>query len=180
MGLVLSMLWGRLAPLLRLVPWWAWVVGALLAWGGYQRHHAQAETRLAAQAEQAAAVQAATATAERQARAQEQAFADQVRSAADAYRQNLARAQGSAAAARNQLDGVLNAAGRAATCPASPGASAPGRTDGPAAVLTVLGECAAALQTVAAAADADGARLKGLQDYVNATRAASASTQGNP
>lgn len=183
--LILSMLWGRIAPVLRLVPWWAWLVGALLAWGAYQRHHAQAETRRTAQAEQAAAVHAATAQAERQARAQEQAFADNARSAADAYRQNLARVQRTAADTRNQLDGLLNAAGSAAACPAGPGASAPGRADGATAVLTVLRECAAALQTVAAAADADGARLSGLQAYVQAIGAASAPqpvtpSKGNP
>lgn len=174
MSLILSALWGRLAPVLRLVPWWAWVVGALLAWGAWQRHHAQTETRRAAQAEQAAAVQAATATAERKAREQEQTYADNARKAADAYRANLEAAHRSAGAARAGLLGLRDAIASAATCP-SGAASAPSRgIAGDAELRNVLNECASALAAVAEAADQDAARLKGLQSYVQAIGAASA------
>lgn len=170
MSLILSMLWGRIAPVLRLVPWWAWLVGALLAWGAWQRHHALAETRRAAQAEQAAAVHAATALAERQAREQENTYADNARKAADAYRAQLEAAHRSAGAARAGLLGLRDAIASAPACPAGAGASTPSRADGASAVLTVLRECAGAVQALAEAADADGARLKGLQDYINATK----------
>lgn len=174
MGLILSALWGRLATLLRLVPWWAWVVGALLAWGSYQRHHAQAETRRADEAAKVAAVQAATAQAERQAREQENTYADNARKAADAYRANLEAAHRSAGAARAGLLGLRDAVASAATCPAGT-ASAPSRgIAGDAELRGVLNECASALAAVAEAADQDAARLKGLQAYVQAIGAASA------
>jgi len=179
MGLILSMLWGRIAPVLRLVPWWAWLVGALLAWGAWQRHHALAETRRAAQAEQAAAVHAATALAERQAREQENTYADNARKAADAYRAQLEAAHRSAGAARAGLLGLRDAIASAPACPAGAGASAPSGIAGDAELRNVLNECGAALQTVAEAADQDAARLKGLQDYVKAIGAASA-TKGSP
>ena len=46
--------------LLRGVPAWLWVVLALAAWGGWQRHQATSQTKARAAAEQAAAVATAT------------------------------------------------------------------------------------------------------------------------
>lgn len=177
--LILSMLWGRIAPVLRLVPWWAWLLAALLAWGAWQRHQATAQAQRAAQAEQAAAVHAATAQAERQAREQENTYADNARKAADVYRAQLEAAHRSAGAARAGLLGLRDAVASATACPASQGASAPSGIAGDAELRNVLNECGAALQTVAEAADSDAARLKGLQDYVKAIGAASA-TKGSP
>jgi hypothetical protein len=57
----------------------------------------------------------------------------------------------------------------AAAAPASgaaSGAAATCRADDAPVVRSVLGECARALSTVAEAADADAAKLKGLQEYV--------------
>ena len=52
MGLVLAPVWS----LLRSIPWWAYVIALVLAWGGWQRHRAQsvAATYQKAQAEASA------------------------------------------------------------------------------------------------------------------------------
>ncbi len=167
-----------MAPLFaiaRAVPLWAWALVALLSWGGWQKHRATTATRAAAQAEQAAAVQAEAARAERAAREQEQTFADNVRSASDAYADNLRRARAAAADTRSELERLRDATAAAApSCAAGPGAAASAGTDAAAGLRDVLGQCAGALSTLAEAADADAARLKGLQDYVRAIGAASA------
>lgn len=161
-----------LAPLLgiaRLVPVWAWAVVAVLAWGGWQKHRAETATRAAAQQEQAAALQAAAAAGERQARQLEQTYADNVRSATDAYSANLRRARAAAADTRSKLDRLRDAIAAApGACPAGTGASAPGRADGAAELRGVLGSCARSLSQLAEAADADAARLTALQAYVRA------------
>lgn len=165
-----------LAPVLsiaRAVPVWAWIVVACLAWGGWQRHRATTATKAAAAAEQRAAVESATAQAEALARQTEQQWAANARSAADAYTANLTRARAGADAARSELDRLRAAVAGTAAAPASgsaSGAAAAGGSDGAAQLRLVFGECAAALQAVAASADQCEARVKGLQDYVRATR----------
>lgn len=156
--------------ILRVVPIWAWVLAAMLAWGGWQKHRAERSTKAAAVAEQRAAVEAATAEAERQARAQEQDFADRARSAADAYSKQVAEVRASAGRARVGLDSLRDAVAATTVCPAASNPAAAGRTDGAAGLRIVVGECAAALSQVAEAADASDARLKALQDYIRATQ----------
>lgn len=156
-------------PLLRVVPVWAWALAACLAWGGWQRHRATSATKAAAVAEQRAAVEAATSEAERKAREQEQTYAENARTAADAYAANLKRARASGDAARREL-GVLFDMVSGPTPPGGAASdAAPGRgADDAAALRVVVGECAAALSKVAEAADDREARVKGLQDYIRA------------
>lgn len=161
-----------LAPILsiaRTVPVWAWALAAVLAWGGLQRHQAKTQERAAAVANERAAVEKATAAAEAQARQTEQQWAANARSAADAYNANLARARAGADAARSELDRLRTAVAGTAS-PASGSASSPGAAcspDGTAAYRAVIGECAGAVQALAAALDSERARLRGLQDYVS-------------
>lgn len=154
--------------LLRVVPIWAWALAAILAWGGWQKHRAERSTKAAAVAEQRAAVEAATAEAERQARAQEQEFADRARSAADAYSKQVAEVRASAGRARVGLDSLRDAISAAPACPASPAAAAASGVDATAGLRIVVRECAAALSQVAEAADASDARLTALQQYIKA------------
>jgi hypothetical protein len=159
--------------LARAVPVWVWALAALLAWGGFQKHRAAGATREAAVAEMRAEVATATGRAEAEARQREYEIATTAQEAADAYRSNLARAQRAAAGARTELDRLRLAAATAApACSAGAGASAPSGTHDAAGLLHVLGECGAALQTMAADAGADAARLSGLQAYVRAIGAA--------
>ncbi|RXF07662.1 hypothetical protein EG878_17555, partial [Enterococcus faecalis] len=153
--------------LVRGVPVWAWALAACLAWGGFQRHRATSATKAAAVAEQRAAVEAATSEAERAARAQEQRYAESARKAADSYAAGIARARAAADATRRERDSLLDALAAAAPASgAASGAAATCRADDAPVVRSVLGECARALSSVAEAADADAAKLKGLQEYV--------------
>lgn len=133
------MIWlSPLAGLARAVPIWAWVVLACLAWGGWQRHRAQAagaelqRAQAHAAAEREQALQASiTETGRRLAAQQEIAHAaDQAASraradaaaAADAagrLRQRIAALQASAAAGHSPAAGASPAdrlAGALATC----------------------------------------------------------------
>lgn len=164
------------APILSIaskVPVLVWVLVACLAWGGWQRHRATSATKAAAVAEQRAAVESATAAAEALARQTEQQWAANARSAADAYTANLTRARAGADAARSELDRLRAAVAGTAAAAASGSASGPaaaGGSDGAAQLRIVVGQCAAALQELAGTADRCEARVKGLQDYVRATR----------
>ena len=160
-----------LLGLLRGVPILVWVVIACLAWGGYQRHNAKTQTSARAAAEQAAAVQAVAAAEQAKAREREAELNEATRKAADAYRSDLARRAAAAAAVRADRDRLFDAvAATPGACPAGPPSATASGVDGAASLRIVVRECAAALQTVAEAADAAGARLTGLQDYVRATR----------
>ncbi len=159
-----------LAPLLRAVPWWAWMVVAIAAWGAWQRHSATVATRQAEQAKASAAAHAAAAAAERRARDLEQAYTANVRSAADAYATNMQQARAAADRARSGLDGLRHAVAAIPACPAASDPTPTGRTDATAGLRLVVGECAAVLSQVAEAADACDARLTGLQGYVRATQ----------
>lgn len=163
-----------LAPVMAIargIPIWVWALVACLAWGGYQHHRAGTQATKRAAAEKAAAVQAVAAAEQAKARAQEQAWTTATLEAADAYRSNLALAQRRAAAARTDRDRLLDAVAAApSACAAAPSAAAASGIDGAAALRVVVRECAAALQTVAEAADASDARLSGLQSYIKAIK----------
>ena len=162
MGLITPVL-----GILRGVPILVWVVVACLAWGGYQRHNAKAQTAARAQAEQAAAVQATAAIEQAKAREIEHKLSTAAQEAADAYRSDLAKAQRSAAVARTERDRLLDAVAAApGGCPAGPPSAAASGVDGAAGLRIVVRECSAALQEVAAAADASDARVMGLQGYI--------------
>lgn len=168
--------WAIARRVFGLVPWWAWVAAAALVWGGWQRHTATVATRQAEQAKASAALQAAAAQAERQARQLEQTYTAHVRSAADAYATNLRAARAAADRARLGHDGLRDAIAAAPGCAAAPSAAASGRPDGAAELRAVLGSCVASLRDVAAVADEDAAKLKGLQDYIRAIGAAPAAS----
>lgn len=161
-------------PILRAVPIWAWALAAVLAWGAFQKHRATSATQKAAEAQQAAAVHAATAQEQAKAREKEHQFTTRTQEAADAYRSNLAAAQRAAATARTERDRLLVALDAAPLCRPDPGASASSGADAAARVRQVLGECAGAVQTLAEAADADANRVRGLQGHLIAIGAASA------
>lgn len=157
---------------LRVVPVWAWALAACLAWGGWQRHRATAATREAAQAEQRAAVEAATAQAEAAARAREHEITTRAQEAADGYMARMAAARRAVDGARTERDRLFDALSAAPGCAAPAAAGPASGVDGAADLRVVVRECAAALSQVAAAADAAESRLSGLQDYVRAIGAA--------
>mgnify|MGYP000852516125 CR=1 FL=1 len=167
-GMALGAARAFLAPLLRAVPWWAWLAIALAAWGAWQRHSATVATRQAEQAKASAAAHAAAADAERRARDLEQTYTANVRSAADAYAVNMQAARAAADRARSGLDGLRHAVAVIPACPAAADPAPAGRADATAGLRLVVGECAAALSQVAEAADACDARLTGLQGYIKA------------
>ena len=166
---VWAMLAGWLGPLIKLVPWWAWGLAAVVAWGGWQRHVATKATKAAAQAEQRATVEALAAEAERKERELEQTYTVNARTAADAYAQNLRAARVAADRARDSHDRLRDAIAATAppSCAGSPSAAA-SAVDGTAQLRKVLGSCATALRDLAAAADHDAAQLVGLQEHVRA------------
>lgn len=169
---------GALPALLRAVPVWVWAFAAVLAWGAFQKHSATRATRAAEQAAAAASAHAAAAKAERAQRDIEQQAQDRARRAADAYATTITQARRAASAAgaeRDRLRDAIAASGGA--CAPSSGASAAGRVDAAAGLRRVLGECASALSAVAEAADADAAKLSGLQAYVRAVVPAASGAQ---
>ena len=173
MLMILRAVWavvsGTVGPVLRLVPWWAWLLAAFIAWGGWQRHVATKATKAAAQAEQRATVEAMAAAAERRERQTEQTYTDNARTAANAYAHNLAAARTAADRARSSHDRLRDAiaATAPASCAGAPAAAA-SAADGTAELRKVLGSCAAALRDLAEAADQDAAQLVGLQQHVRA------------
>lgn len=146
---------------------------ALVANAAQQRKTRAAEAATT-QAIYRAQIAEATAAAEAAARASEAATADAVRRAYDETRTKLARVERAAADLRDDGERLRSAVEVYASGACAPGdaASAPGRADGASHVAgrlaVVVRECAAALSTVAAVADRDGARLEGLQAYVRA------------
>lgn len=157
--------------IIRAVPVWVWVVVAIAAWGAFQKSAATRATKAAEQAKASAQQHAATSEAERKAREIEARLADQSRKAADAYNAQVTAARRSAAAARTELDRVRDAiAATPGFCPPANGAAATGGTDGTANLRQVLRECVGTVQTLAEAADADAAKLTGLQDYVRSIK----------
>jgi hypothetical protein len=136
---------------LRVIPFWVYIVAAVLAWGGYQRYQAKS----AAAIYQKAQIDAAKAT--------EAALADNIRETArrlaaqqkatqDAEAQ-IIKARAAAAGANAAADRLRDrlAAIRAAEPRASdPAASSASQTDR---LADVLGECATRYREVAASAD---------------------------
>lgn len=164
-----------LLAILRVVPVWAWVIAAALAWGGWQRHRAITATEARAQIEQTAAVAKATAAAQAAARASEQAIHRQTQEVTNAYAAKVSRARRDADALRTERDRLLDAVrDTPGACAPGAGASAASGADGAAGLRAVLGACAQSVSELAAAADADAARLSALQAYVRAIGAASA------
>jgi hypothetical protein len=104
--------------------------------------------------------------AEQQARAQEQEFAANARKAAQIYATQSTRVRADADSARDELDRLRDTLG-ASVPNAAEGAASAARADVAARLVVVVNECAAAIQTMAGAADRTAAQLEALQAYVN-------------
>lgn len=104
--------------------------------------------------------------AEQRARQTEQQWADNARKAAQTYAQQTSRVRADAASARTELDSLRDTLSSGiAQAPGDPASAA--RADVANRLAAVVNECAAALSTVAADADATAAKLIGLQAYVS-------------
>lgn len=149
MGLILVFC-GRLLALAKLVPWWAWLLAVALAWGGWQRHRAQAiaaefqREQAAAAAERETALQSSIAETSRR-------LAAQQRISEDAKAQTI-KARAAAAAAGDALQRLRERLAQS-TSPAPDNPSAAGRGE-TAALARVLGICAERYQGLAGIADA--------------------------
>ena len=142
---------GMILGFARVVPFWAWLVIALVAWGGFQRWRANsaAATYQQAQIEAAKATEAALAENIRETARR---LAEQQKVTTDAElkltkaRSDAAGAAGAAERLRRQLV-ALRAASAPTGDPSASGAGTAGR------LAEVLGECVDQYRTVAAAAD---------------------------
>ena len=115
-----------------------------------------------------ATYQAQALEAERQARATERNKIIALNAVQAKHDQTKQTAAAAAAAADSELDrlrALLNTP-TPAPQPPTPDPTAPARTDDATRARAVVGQCATALTTMAATADALEARLSGLQDYV--------------
>jgi len=117
-----------------------------------------------------ATYQAQALEAERQARATERNKVIAVNSVQVRHEQTKQQAAAAAAAADSELDRLrtLLATPTPAPQPTPPDPTAPARADDATRARAVVGQCAGALASMAATADALEARLSGLQDYVRA------------
>jgi Tfp pilus assembly protein PilE len=115
-----------------------------------------------------ATYQAQALEAERQARATERAKTIAVNSVQVKHEQTKQTAAAAAAAADTELDRLraLLATPTPAPQPTTPDPTTTARTDDATRARAVVGQCASALTSMAATADALEARLSGLQDYV--------------
>lgn len=136
---------------LRAIPWWAYVIAACLAWGGYQRYRANSAAKVYQQAQIEAAKRTEAALAEN-IRETARRLAEQQKATQDAEaKTNKARADAAAAAGaaerlRQRLDAI-----RAASAPAGdPAAAVAGQTGR---LADVVGQCADRYREVAAVAD---------------------------
>lgn len=152
-----------LRRLVSLVPAWAWVLAAALAWGAWQRHQVTVLAEQHRERDQQALL------ASERYRAQERATATKAQKAANALTIELAATRRDAGAARSERDRLLDqlaAADRAASAP-HPACG----DDDAAKARTVVAECVGRLQEVAEDADAHRARVIGLQQFIRAERA---------
>jgi hypothetical protein len=117
-----------------------------------------------------ATYQAQALEAERQTRATERNKVIAVNSVQVRHEQTKQQAAAAAAAADTELDRLrtLLATPTPAPQPTPPDPTAPARADDATRARAVVGQCAGALASMAATADALEARLSGLQDYVRA------------
>lgn len=157
--------------LLRAVPLWVWLLLAVLAWGGWQRHRATAAAQdlAAVQLQAAQQREAALAAAVReQARvaAEQGAIADETRHRLDRARADAGRAR--AAADRLRVAAASAAAGAAAAAAAgdcAPAVAAAGVH------ADVLGRAVERARILAEHADAAGAAGEACQRAYDALRA---------
>lgn len=151
-------------PLLTALPWR--LIGAvaacagLLATGAYAEHWRAGRAAAIAQAEELAqalesAQESQRITARLNAKSQE---------VQDAYAKRAQVARADAAAARSELDGLLDTL--KAPAGADPAATACGVTGAAAVYSDVLGSCASALTRLAAEADERSEKLTALQEWV--------------
>lgn len=130
---------------------------------GVQTWRLDSATDTLAKERQVAAKQLAF--AEQQARAQEHEFAANARKAAQIYATQSTRVRADADSARDELDRLRDTLGSSvAQAPDDPASAA--RADVAARLVVVVNECAAAIQTMAGAADRTAAQLEALQQYV--------------
>lgn len=149
--------------ILRRVPVWVWVVLALLAWGGFQRHSAKAAERKASQLREAVvqreAAEAKAAADQRAAQLEAQ------RKVIDDATQRAAREAADAATARTALQrlraSLAAGAANAASAPASASSQAAGASS--AVLAELLGQC--------------GKRVLELGEYADAAAGAGAACE---
>jgi hypothetical protein len=130
---------------------------------GVQTWRLDSATDTLAKERQVAAKQLAF--AEQQARAQEHEFAANARKAAQIYATQSTRVRADADSARDELDRLRDTLGSSVAQAPDDSASA-ARADVAARLVVVVNECAAAIQTMAGAADRTAAQLEALQQYV--------------
>jgi hypothetical protein len=155
------------------------VAVALIGSHAWVYHAGGEDVQLQWQRERAAAA-TAQAAVQAQAREREQAIAREIQQQGDQHAQETARRATAERSARTELDRLRTELGglrEQASAPGAGGASASatpaGGTDATATVLAdVLGQCAGALQSLAAEADRLTAQVIGLQRYVRATQGA--------
>ena len=137
---------------------------ALLVFAGVQTFRLSA-LKLEVATEKAA-IAAEVAAAQARAREAEQLMADGARKAADSYAKQIARVRTDADGARTELDRLRDVITAPRT--AAESAAAAAGTDDASRARLVVGQCAAAIQAMAATADQCEARLTGLQDWAKA------------
>jgi len=147
---VIGMILGPVMSFLRLIPWWAYALVAVLAWGGWQRHRATAvanEFNLAkveAAAEREKALAETLAETERRLSAQKEVVSN-AKQATTKAKASASAASATAALVREQLAAIQADAGASNPAAASRGATG--------VLAGLLGECTDQYLAVAKSAD---------------------------